>query len=118
MKFSAPIVLLLALNAQARDPFLPAGAGQCTAEKMSPAVWQLQGVIGQPGHFEAWLLSPAEQRLHVRVNDRPGGTAWRVTNIDLMSITLVDERGCQGPLRLTLKGERHDKDNRTHPASG
>lgn len=110
MKFSALFILLLALDVAARDPFSPAGDGQCSPIGESDAPLRLQGIIGRPDHYEAWLIA-SSARLHVGVNDRPVGTGWRVMQIDMQGITLEDEQGCRPPLRLTLKGERRVKEN-------
>lgn len=111
MKFSALVILFLALDVAARDPFLPAGSGRCSPIGEAEVPWRLQGIIGRPGRYEAWLISPSEKRLHVSVSDRPAGSGWQVEHIDLQGITLRDEQACRPTFRLTLKGERYVKEN-------
>lgn len=103
--------MLLASSVWARDPFLSAQVERCaTATWIAPG-GKLQGVIGRPGHFEAWLLLPGGKRLHVKPNDNLPGTRWRVTYIDLQRVSLAEASACQPQTDLVFKGEHHVKEN-------
>jgi len=118
MKFSALLFLLLAMEAGARDPFLPAGAVRCPAGSAVTVPWRLQGIIGRPDRYEGWLISLSGRRLHVSVNDWPAGSGWLVKHIDLRGITLTDEHACQPKQKLTFKGEHRAKESSVGADSG
>jgi len=114
MKGNILLLLLAGCVAWARDPFLPTDTASCLAGKVSPVTWQIQGTIGRPGHYEAWLISPAEKRQRVRIHERLAGSEWQIAHIDLRSVTLTDGTSCQPPLTLVLKGRQHVKDSRSY----
>lgn len=113
MKANLLLFMLLTGDAWARDPFLPAPDARCPAGELLAPPWQLQGVIGRAGHFEAWLLHSAGSRQRIRPDDRLAGTSWQATHIDLKRVSLVDTGTCQSRFELVLKGEHHVKENRS-----
>ena len=116
MKSSFLLLLLVVNTALARDPFLPAGVSPCPEETAALFAWRLQGVIGRPDNYQAWLSSSGTLRQRVRIEEQLAGSAWRVTHIDLQEVSLADGTQCLPPLTLRLKGEKkHVKDN-PHPA--
>lgn len=117
MKSNLFVLLLVMCAAGARDPFLPAGTSPCSLETETTFPWRLQGVIGRPDNYQAWLRSPTSIRQHVAVNDLLPDGGWRVTQIDLHSVSLTDSTQCQPSLTLHLKGVNKDVKDNSHSAA-
>ena len=108
------LLLLISLPAWTRDPFLPTDALSCAVQDEAPVAWQLQGIIGRLGHYQAWLVASDRPRQRVKLNETLADTTWRVTQIDRRSITLTDTRHCQPAVTLRIKGSKYVKDNHPH----
>lgn len=90
-------------TATPRDPFAIPTQARCELQPAEKLAWQLQGVIGQPGDFHAWLVAAPATRLRLRTGDTLPGTRWQVVEIARRSVTLDADNGCPPPLRLALK---------------
>lgn len=116
MKTNALLSILLASSVWARDPFLATHVERCSAKILPPDAWQLQGVIGSAGRFEAWLLLSSGKRLHIRQDERLPDTTWQVAHIDLQHVLLKETTACHPQIDLILKGKNHVKKNRSDSA--
>ncbi|KQN63999.1 HofP DNA utilization family protein [Erwinia sp. Leaf53] len=101
-----------------RDPFAPPALARCELQAAERLGWQLQGVIGQPGEFHAWLVAPPATRLRLRAGETLPGTRWQVVEIARFSITLGADNGCPPPLRLALKERNRGQTTNPTAAAG
>lgn len=113
-----PGPLLAGEGVTLRDPFAPPALARCELQAAERLGWQLQGVIGQPGEFHAWLVAPPATRLRLRAGETLPGTRWQVVEIARFSITLGADNGCPPPLRLALKERNRGQTTNPTAAAG
>ena len=104
---SGPWVTAANAIATPRDPFAIPMQARCELQPAEKLAWQLQGVVGQPGDFHAWLVAAPATRLRLRAAEPLPGTRWRVVEIARLSVMLGADNGCPPPLRLALKERNH-----------
>ncbi|MCX8958874.1 DNA utilization family protein [Erwinia psidii] len=92
-----------------RDPFRPPQDIEClNAPPVAPA-WQLRGVVGNPGDYRAWLVSPQGVGRLWAKGQRPD-ERWQLSQLEAFSITLVHWHGCAASLKMMLKGNIYAKE--------
>lgn len=105
---AASLFLLLAAECLAsRDPFRPVEAA-CLPEPLLTASWQLKGIVGQKQDYRVLLLTTAGKWVQ-RGQGEPVDERWYLLNIEPLSITLGDRKGCRTP--VSLKGSLYEKDS-------
>ncbi|MCS3406249.1 MULTISPECIES: DUF2531 family protein [Gammaproteobacteria] len=78
-----------ALSAEpARNPFQPLLLAPCSASSVSPAGWQLKGIVGQPARRHGWVLTANGQWLRLIAQQTVLADGWRVVQIAPYSLEL------------------------------
>lgn len=79
MRHSAWLLVLWSGFTLARDPFQPLPEVQCRMQVAEPDGWRLQGIIGTPTRYVAWLRSPEGKiiGLALRLGYRAQAGRWQ-----------------------------------------
>ncbi|EFE97333.1 HofP DNA utilization family protein [Serratia odorifera] len=99
----------------ARNPFQPPLLAPCSAPSLSPAGWQLKGIVGQPARRHGWVLTPNGQWLRLIAQQTVLADGWRVGAISARMLVLhaiANDPLCPpaaDDLRLTLDNHKEEK---------
>ncbi|WP_416411374.1 HofP DNA utilization family protein [Pantoea sp. App145] len=102
------VVLLLILYsalALARDPFQPVAPAICHTVVTSVEGWRLQGIIGTPQRYVAWLRSPQGKSIRLTEQMLLPFSSWRVQQITSRTLRLHADQSCSAQqITLQIKG--------------
>lgn len=117
MRSSGLLLLLCTSLALARDPFQPPTENLCQAPASAPEGWRLQGIVGVPPHYVAWLISP-QGKSHRLIENQPFPLPpWRVQQLTAHTLVLSAVQRCP-PQQITwvIKGGFYEMDDGTDVA--
>lgn len=112
MRSSVLVLVLCCGLVQARDPFQPPGETACDAQVTALVGWRLQGIIGTPQRYVAWLLSPQGKIYRLAPQARLPRSSWQVSELTAQSLTLSAGSHCATlPVIWTVKGGFYEKND-------
>ncbi|MDF7661475.1 HofP DNA utilization family protein [Erwiniaceae bacterium L1_54_6] len=102
------VFLLLALYnslALARDPFQPVAPAVCHTAVTSVEGWRLQGIVGTPQRYVAWLRSPQGKSIRLTEQMFLPLSSWRVQQVTSRTLHLYADQSCSSQqITLQIKG--------------
>ncbi|MDE1185622.1 MAG: HofP DNA utilization family protein [Pantoea sp.] len=102
------VVLLLILYsalAPARDPFQPLAPAICHTVVTSVEGWRLQGIVGTPQRYVAWLRSPQGKSIRLTEQMLLPFSSWRVQQVTSRTLRLHADQSCSAQqITLQIKG--------------
>ncbi|MDO6407897.1 HofP DNA utilization family protein [Pantoea phytobeneficialis] len=106
MRVSVLLCFLLGSPAVlARDPFQPMAPVFCQSTIDPPQGWRLQGIVGIPDHYVAWLRSPQGKNVRLEQQMQLPQTPWRVQHLTARSLLLLAEQSCSPQqIQFRIKG--------------
>jgi pilus assembly protein HofP len=114
MRHSAWLLVLWSGFTLARDPFQPLAEVQCQMQAAEPDGWRLQGIIGTPTRYVAWLRSPEGKNHRLGPSARLPRSSWQVAALTANSMTLHVAQSCP-PQQIiwSIKGGYYEMDDTT-----
>lgn len=98
-------LLLCSTTVLARDPFQPVAPALCQTAPAPPQGWRLQGIVGVPDHYVAWLRSPQGKNVRLTEHMQLPQLPWRVKQLTARSLLLHVEQGCSPQqMQFRIKG--------------
>ena len=114
MRNSAWLVLLWSGLTLARDPFQPQTDVQCQMQVAEPDGWRLQGIIGTPTRYVAWLHSPEGKNHRLGLSALLPRSSWQVAELTANRMTLHVAQSCPPQqINWSIKGGYYEMDGPT-----
>ena len=112
MRSSVLLLLLWSSWTLARDPFQPLAESLCLAQVAAPQGWRLQGIVGKPAHYVAWLISPQGKSHRLETQSAFPLAPWQVEQLTARTLVLSAANSCS-PQHITwvIKGGFYEKDD-------
>lgn len=112
MRSSALLLVLWSSWVVARDPFQPLTESLCQAQVVTPQGWRLQGILGKPTHFVAWLVSPQGKSHRLSAHSAFPVAPWQVAQVSAHELVLHAPHSCP-PQQITwvIKGGFYEMDD-------
>lgn len=111
MRSSAWLLWLCSSLVWARDPFQPVVESLCQQHVAIPEGWRLQGIVGSPLRYVAWLVSPQGKSHRLTLNATLPHSSWQITELTARSLILSALQSCP-PQHMTwiIKGGFYEMD--------